>query len=352
MRIQRAGDQIDLVLSHSALAESLGAYDPSAERAALEEEGARIDESLAKARERRTAVQAQVDSLRQRSDSRRAQADGLRERENDLRERAVGLPAAERPAVVQQAVDAQRQADTLEAEVVMIAAGLAQLERVGAEIDAEIGQLTTQRSLLDAAGREVDARAATMQEQAAEAREAAKRAASRMRALIQEIETERSGPLAAAYGAAASLYESALGGLRSGSGAAGSDPEVRTANAVMMGVAQQAMGDLNRQRASATELYVELLERAANAAPESSESREAAGLLGAAREAMDAHDAAADGAYAAAVESYGRAGGRGEVAARVERIIAAIRVDEPQEAPVEGEGADPGAEEPAPDAAG
>jgi hypothetical protein len=333
MQIGRAGDQIDLIVSHTALAESLAAYDPEPEHDALDAEMAGVEGALAKARQRQSSVQGQVASLTERAGSRREQAAALRQQENDLRQRALGLPAVERPEMVRQAVDAQRQADTLEAEVVMITAGLDQMARVLAEIGAEIQQSSTQRDLLTAAKGEVDARARATAEQAEAAREAAKKAAVRMRAAIQEVETLRQGPMAAAYAESVELHEAALSALRS-AGAGPSGDESRIAAAVVTGVVHQALADLYRERARASEIYGDMLERAVGAAGGMPEGRDAGTILTGVDASIEEWYGKSEEAYAGAVESFEKVGGRGAVGERVERVIAAIKAEE--ETPVEG----------------
>ncbi len=333
MQMERATDQIDLIVSHLALAQSLAAYDPKPEHDDLDAAMAEVEGALAKSRQRQSSVQGQVAALTERADSRRQQAGALRQQENDLRQRALGLPAVERPEMVRQAVEAQRRADTLEAEVVMITAGLDQMARVLAEIDAEIGQSSKQRDLLTAAKGAVDARARVTAEQADAAREAAKRAAAKMGAAIQDVQTLREGPMAAAYAEAVELHEGALSALRS-AGAGPSGDESRIAAAVVAGVVQQALADLYRERARASELYGDVLERAAGAAGGMPEGRDAGNILTGVDASIEGWYAKSEEAYAGAVESFEKVGGRGAVGERVERVIAAIKVEE--ETPVEG----------------
>jgi prefoldin subunit 5 len=326
--VSAALNEADLFAAHSALASALVTYDAQPEFDDLRAQTIQINEQIEAVRARIRGIDERIAQLQQRSDAAREEAAARHRHETELRAEAVHVDAQQRRSLIEEAVGYQREADGFEAEFVMVDAGIEQLRRTRVSVEADRDRLATQRTLLEEADRNAQLRARVASDESKSAENAAFEAARRLRGVIREIETLRSGELNDAYTAAASTLDGAASTLLAGArGDASRDG--KDANGVIEGLLQQAIGDLQRARGTGAAGYAALLSRLTSIEPSPPDRNDYLAMLTRVRADRDAALQAAGDAFASAADALERVGGSDEVRERLGRVVTSLRHEQP-----------------------
>jgi len=343
--ISFAHNEADLFAAHSALAAALLAYDPQPEFEDLRTQMDGVKEEIESYRSRVRGIDERITELQQRADTAREEAATRHRHETELRAEAVLVGATERKDLIEEAVGYQREADAFEAEFVMVDAGIEQLRRTRVSVQADLDRLVTQRTLLEEAERNAQRRATVASDESKSAEDAAFEAARRLRTIVREIETMRTGELADAYTEASETLEKAASTLIAGA-RVDSSREGKDANNVNTGLIQQALGELDRAHATGAAGYAALLSRLEAFTPALPDRNDYLAMLARAEKSRDEALSAASEAFAQAADTIERAGGSEAMRDRLDRIVGSLRQEAPASDALEPDASDPDASEP------
>lgn len=326
--ISAAHNEADLFAAHSALASALMTYDAQPEFDDLRAQTTHINEEIEAVRVRIRGIDERIAQLQQRSDAAREEAATRHRHETELRAEAVHVDAQQRKSLIEEAVGYQREADGFEAEFVMVDAGIEQLRRTRVSVEADQDRLATQRTLLEEADRNAQLRAKVASDESKSAENAAFEAARKLRGVIREIETLRSGELNDAYTAAASTLDGAASTLLAGA-RGDTSRDGKDANGVIEGLLQQAIGDLHKARGTGAAGYAALLSRLTQIEPSPPDRNDYVAMLTRARTVQDEAMQAAGAAFANAADALERVGGSDAVRDRLGRVVTSLRHEQP-----------------------
>lgn len=309
---------------HSAAAEAAALYDPAPELAELDRETrARQDESERVSR-RKSEIEGRIADLLAQVTDRMSQASELRAQAGELQMEIPRVSATEGLALTERIRELTRRADKLEmdARELKVQADRLNLDLRAAEVETE--KLANQIELLAQSRSAVRTRATASEEQAARARGDAQRAAQRVAELVDSGENALTalmeGPVRSAAADATRQFETAAATGRRAMSARRSEAQL------VVGQAQQSLGNTQWTHALGLDGYAQLLEELAQAEPALPASAEYASRAVAARRAAAEAKLAAYEAYDAAKSAYEGTGARGEAAERLEAV--ATRMNE------------------------
>lgn len=324
LMISRAHNEADLFASHSALASALVAYDMQPEFEEISTQNDAVAEEIETVRARIRGIDERVAQLQERADAAREEAASRQRHETELRAEAVHVGAEERKQMITEAVGYQREADAFEAEYVMVEAGIEQLRQTRVSVQADLDRLATQRTLLEEADRNAQLRMQVASDESEAAEEAAFEAARRLRTIVREIETLRSGALVEAYTAAEETLRSAASSMSAGARADRSR-EGKDSNSVTSGLIYQSLGELHKTRATGAAGYAALLDRLTNLEPSPPDRNDYLGMLDRTESALDEALAAADEAFVEAADALEGVGGSDAMRERIDRVVTSLR---------------------------
>ena len=335
--ISKAHNEADLFASHSALASALVAYDMQPQFDDIETQAEQVATEIDEVRSRIRGIDERIAQLQERADTARDEAASRQRHETELRAEAVNAGAEERKTMITDAVAYQREADAFEAEYVMVEAGIEQLRDTRESVQADLDRLATQRTLLEEAERNAQLRMQVAGDESQSAESAAFEAARRMRSIVREIETLRTGELAGLYDTAAETLESAASTMSTGA-RADSSREGKDANNVSRGLIYQSLGELRKSRASGASGYAALLSRLTNLEPSPPEVSDYRSMLATVTGQRDEALAAAQEAFNEAADAMEGIGGTDAMRDRIERVVTSLRGDASED-PGAGDGA-------------
>lgn len=335
-----------LYASQAALAGALSNFDVSGDRDALGEQARSIESELASASQEKRRREGELAALEAKSAGLLEEARSLRAEESRVRAEAAGMAASARAPELERARLISRQADGLEKEAAQTRALAGQVGPLIAVADLEIERLTTQKSLLATASKEITARESARTEQSASARRGAEEAAGQVAATLARLESIRSEAFTGSFDGAAQGYRQAIGSAKRALSVQGVSDN-RTTAQIAVGGLEQSLGGLEETRARALETYVLALEWIAGLEPALAQHGEVESALTGAREgALQANGAALE-MFESARNTYQSSGARGDLAERVEKLLALLPgARSAEETPLEDDSMPP---EPAPE---
>lgn len=292
----------------SAAAEAAGSFDPGPELNSIQTQVRDRQRVITEAEATRTQVEARVADLRRQSQTKSEQARSLQQEAARLRQQVANQTAVQGEQTLTKAREISRRADALEVESAELEARAEQIEPEVVDARTRVEGIRDQLKRLEEATAEVQARAARARDEASRARAEAAKVAQEIHAAFGRLAELRSGELAQRYQAASSGFESAAATARRALS------ENRVAANMLIGSAQQSLGDLHWSRAHGLGFYHETLEALVQAQPPLPQAQQyrqqAQQVAEARREAMNA----ATEAYSAAHAAYGMAGSHDRLA--------------------------------------
>jgi len=253
----------DLAQASSSFAEALSMIDTAPELAQLDQTLAELDARVADTQTARATLQKENGRLEALAASHLKEADVFRIKAGELRTQALDASAAEAAELSKKAYALQREGGGHEVES---AEYLAQTEKVKpliAEQDLILKSLQEERSHLVDTRSRIEQRGADAQQSELSARADARTATKQAGEILDNIETIRSGDLAAAWASAvqhASNASAAIAKARS---------LERSAAAISKGDAQQRLGEIHLAMAHSMERYLDLIQALQDADPSS-----------------------------------------------------------------------------------
>lgn len=313
-------------LELSAMAQAASIYDPSPEIAALEAQITEIQSAVRGLTQARVTTDTRHKQLVSEADALKAQASVIRDEIGELRIRSTTVSATEAATISEEIRERSRTADSLEMQAGKIMVDADPLVPTIQGIDVSIAGLNSQIESLRAAQEGAARRGRDAKTDAAEASALASVAAENLDKAANDLVSLREGDLARTYDDALRSLTSSLNSARK----AASDN--RNAGKLAEGTAHHQIGDLHWQRAHGFREFSVIMDALATATPT---LPRAGAYEGHAKAAADARTEAltlAAESYEQARAALGASGGRGDSAARIERIsrtldlsIAALR---------------------------
>lgn len=312
--------QFDRYVAEQAQAASADAYDPAPYLADLDRQIQEKDAEIAAAWANKSALDKALAELEEKAAAASSLASQQRQLETRLRQRAINASAVEQADLIGRANEHKRAADARDKEASLLRAQAAQRAPEGIALQAEIDRLTAQRKLLDEAKAEIRAFAKASDDRAAASRAAAMEAAAQVSRLVGDLAKLRAGIPERAERAAEAFDRAAQ--AASAAGRVGGE----SATTAMLAEAQakHAKADLMFTRARGLHAYASLLQAMADATPPLPDSAAFASQAGAAKAEADKLAAEARELLAEVQETYAGAGGRGDVADRLQRLAASM----------------------------
>ncbi len=312
-----------LYASQAALAKALSTFEGETEISGLESQATSIEGELASAMQEKRTLEGRLASLEGKVGELLGKAKALRAEESQVRADVAGMPASSRAGSLERARLISRQADALEKEAAQTRAAAGQVGPLVAVAGMEIERLTTQKSLLVTAVKEIRARKSAREEQAAAARKAADDAASQTAQALASLEALRTGEMRSSFDGATQGYLAAIGSAKRATSVAGVSDNRTTGQIAVAGL-QQSLGGLEETRARALDQYEATLAWLNGVDTEMPQKDGVSAALSSVREEESAAQAAAGEAYEAARSSLQSAGARGDLAERVEKLLALL----------------------------
>lgn len=168
-------------------ASALRAFDPSAERASIDERTGTLQGELATTRRQREQLEQQAQTISGQISTLEAQVSSIRAEENAMRDRALREGPIEAAETIEQVRLTSRQADALEVRASTLDAQRSalwpQIEALGVRIEAIDAQL----AMLSAAREAIETQARQTQDEAAQAERTANEHSAQIVALAAEI---------------------------------------------------------------------------------------------------------------------------------------------------------------------
>ncbi len=324
-----------LYASQASLSAALGSFDVGADTRALEEQAKSIEGELASAMQEKRRREGELAGLETRAEGLLGRARALREEESQVRSEAAGMAASSRAPWLERARLISRQADALEKEAAETRAMGGQVGPLITVAGLEIERLSTQKSLLATAAKEIDARKTAREEQSASAARGADAAAAQLSGVLAGLERLRGEEFARSFESAAQGYRQAIGSAKRATGVGGVSEHRTTAQIAMAGL-EQSLGALEVTRARALETYGLALAWIMELEPALAQRGEVEAALLSVREESSRAQASAGEAFESARRSLQSAGARGDLAERVDKLLALLpsaRVPEPVSEP-------------------
>lgn len=306
----------DQWLSQKSVADSLRAYDPSAELTKVDDEIRTREAEAARAREAKDSQAALVAQTKAKAAQARQQAAGFRDQEAALRTSVASASQTQRAAAFEQALGIKRQGDEYEKQAGVFDAEAAAQEPEITSLDSTIQKLERQVALLRESKQAMITRANASKAQADAAAAEADEGARQVTELLAKLD-ERRGSLEGPHGDASKYYGAALAAARK---AASPDPAGKAAANLLVGNIQQSMGDMFATKARGLGAYAALLSNL----NQGGQPGVGADRVQSAREAHAAAVTAAREAYNAASQAYQNSGGSAEAKERLAKIAEAV----------------------------
>jgi DNA repair exonuclease SbcCD ATPase subunit len=259
-----------------SLQASLGAFDPAAEIARLEEERTARAAEITAAQQQLAATQAELEAMRTRITSLEEQARSRWREETEIRQGAVDLGEVERSPVIEEANQVKRQGDAFDRQASETRALLESQEPALRDIEAEIDRLTTQSEQFSQDIEALRAEHAERQRLATEAADEAAALAGVITGVVEELSDLRDA-VPAAWKAVADACDAAR------SEATVAVSTARDMAQIQIGSAEQMRADALAHQAAGSEAHASTMQMLAStqpplpAADEYAEAAEAAG---------------------------------------------------------------------------
>lgn len=226
---------------------------------------AELEAQITKVGERVKSRKAAIEALKQQAADASANAHTARGEEGKLRAAAAALSPRERGEILQQAFEAQRQADSFEGQSSILLAQVASKEPLLNEARQENKGLETRLSLARKTRKTAAERKTSLRTDAAEVRADAGSAEARVVATLEEIMAARKGDLSAAYKRAADNYERAIAQFRRA--AQGVSSDLRSTYTMQRGVTAQRLAGVLAARADAAASLLAVMRNPLQATP-------------------------------------------------------------------------------------
>lgn len=306
-------------LTRNAQAAALDQFDPSAALADFGKQNAEKDKLIADQGAAKTKLDAELADLRARAAQRNTEAQTEESSYAQLKEQSTQTSAVQGEGLVKQAAEHKRKSDALRNQASLLDAQAEQLARRVAEMQLLIDQYKNQKANIEKADRELRDRLSAAKTEAAAARAEAAKTAGKIDALVEEIRSQRTGPLAGAFDRAVAAYSSAA--KTAGQAATG---DQNGGSKLTLGAAQQALGDLHWAHAHGLATFAQLLDSLAKAEPAMPKRAEFAKDAGEAAAAAKTEIEATGAAYEAAQSAYTAVRSRGEAKDHLDQLSKAL----------------------------
>lgn len=262
-RSQSIRSSLETWLRQSRRAEVREQFNPAAQIAQIEQATAAIREATAKTTQRKAAADAAVADLLAKSDALLKEAAPLRAQATAGREQAASATASAGLPVLEQAVAVQRRADALEVQAADLKAQAAAARPAAEQAQRELDRLAREAESLRIARAGIARQVEQGQKDAAQARQLASAAATRIAEELKALEEFRAGDLARAADAASKGYQDAANAARKAAAGKGDASSAKLAAAK----ATQSLGDVQFVLARGLETQRNLLRALAGATP-------------------------------------------------------------------------------------
>lgn len=241
-------------LSRNAFAAALATVDTAPERATLETAIAQVDQRQTEAQRIRSGLQRKTDQLSADAQERSRSAKAIRVQAGSLSSKAIGSSAVEAAKLTASAYELQRKAARDEVESARLTAQIEKITPRIAEQDLLLTSLRQERAQLADAKARVDQRTQDASQQRQLALADAQLAVKKAGDALDSMEEIRTGPLAQAWSEAlkhAQDSAAAAGRIRSMD---------RAAAAIVLGDAQQRLGEIHLATARSLDRWLHLLD--------------------------------------------------------------------------------------------
>jgi chromosome segregation ATPase len=233
-------------VSAQQTAAALGGYDPSAERAAIDQQASALQQALSVAQAERQSLEQRVEGLGSQISSLEGQVRTIRAEESGLRDRALAEDPIAGAQTTLEARDTGRRADALEVQASTLDAQRSSLRPQIAALGVRIDAIDAQLAILSEARESVAQQARRSADEAAEAQDSAREFSAALVALATEIGALHQNEASAAVSEAREALDKAASTARRARSAT-VDGSLLAANA------SRSLGDLLARRAGSLE---------------------------------------------------------------------------------------------------
>lgn len=303
----------------SAGASAAASYDPAKELASIESQKAEKEGQIKTEEASKAEIEKQVADLRARSKAKLDESRAKRQQSGSLRQQIPNQSAVQGEKTLVDAMKITREADTLDVAAAELEAKAASVEPGVVEVQNTIDRYTKQLELLAAERTAVMNRDKDAKARSAELRAEAAKTAEEIKTLAEKVHELRTGELEEASNKAGASFVAAT--KSAGAGV----QELRGSAQMVVGMAQQSLGDVLLGKARGMQVYAHVLESLTLATPAlpgaDTYKARLAETQAAVKETLDT----AFAAYKQADEAYHAAGATGEAKARIEKINQRLR---------------------------
>lgn len=331
---------LDQWISQHSVAAALGQYDPAKDLASLDKEMADRTAESNRLQAQKAQQESVVAGILSRAEQARAEAKQARDREATIRRQAEGQSQTARAESIKQATEAARAADAKDRQASELAADAAKEQPRVAELTNEADKLRRQVESLGKAKQDIQKRAADAKRQSSEATTEANAVGDKIRKALSDLDATREAA-GSPTTEAVSQFTAASKAAKSASATA--QRESKTSALAAQGGFEQSKGEALATKARSLAAYSSLLQAMMQAKPPVPGAEPA--KTNAALSELDTLKKDAQTALDEARAAYERAGGAGDLKAKLDAVVRAL--DELKSIKSRPAGAAPVADKPA-----
>ncbi len=303
----------------SAGAEAAASYNPAKELAEIDRQDQERTAQVAKEQAAKGEIEKKVADLRAQAKAKLDESRARRQQAGALKQQVANQSATQGEQTLIESQKISREADALDVKAAQLEAQAATVAPQVVEIQNTIERLNKQKDLLGKERVDVGTRATASQKQASDLRAAAAKTAEAIKTKADALHELITGELAETAKKAASGFSMASGTAKK------AVKELKGTAQLIVGTAQQGLGDVHLNHGRGLQVYSYVLESMTLAKPALPGAEALAARLSETKAAeKEALDAAFE-AYKGADAAYQASGGGGDAKARIDKINARLR---------------------------